>query len=267
MKKYLAIMKIRFINSLQYRIAALAGIITQIAWSVLGVLALSAFYKSNPLTYPMGFSQSTAYIWIQQAFLPMFMLWFFEEDIFDSIKKGNIAYELVRPVNLYNRWFCQSIASRLAKGVLRCIPVLIIGFLVPAPYGLMLPPSFIQFLLFLISMTIGLFVIIAFCMLVYISTFYLLSPTGMKTILVFFADFLAGSTIPLPFFPDKILSVIKILPFASMQNMPLRIYSGNIAGIEALNGILLQIFWFFMLTLVGKLWMQKATKTVIIQGG
>jgi ABC-2 type transport system permease protein len=267
MKKYVAIIKIRFINSLQYRIAAFAGIITQVAWSVLGVLALSAFYKSNPSAYPMGFSQSTAYIWIQQAFLPMFKLWFFEEDIFDSIQKGNIAYELVRPVNLYNRWFCQSIASRLAKGLLRCIPVLIIAFLVPAPYGLILPPNFMQFLLFLVSMALGLFVIIAFCMLVYISTFYLLSPAGMKTILVFFADFLAGSTIPLPFFPDKILSIVEILPFSSMQDMPLRIYSGNIAGIEAIHGILLQIVWLIALTLIGKLWMQKATKTVMIQGG
>jgi ABC-2 type transport system permease protein len=52
-----------------------------------------------------------------------------------------------------------------------------------------------------------------------------------------------------------------------MQNMPLRIYSGNIAGIDALRGIVFQIFWLVLLIAAGKLLMRRALKKVIVQGG
>lgn len=267
MKKYAAILRIRFVNSLQYRVAALAGLATQVAWAALGILALSAFYRADPAAYPMGFEQSTAYIWLQQAFLPMLMLWFFEDEIFTAIQRGNLAYELVRPIGLYSKWFCQSVASRLAKGVLRCAPVLLIGCLTPTPYGLMPPPGLAQFILFLLSLVLGILVVVSFCMLVYIATFYLVSPAGIKTICVFFADFLAGSTIPLPFFPDSIRTVVELLPFASMQNMPLRIYSGDIAGHAAIQSIALQLFWLLVLVAVGRWWMNRAAVRATVQGG
>lgn len=267
MKKYIAILRIRFANSLQYRVAALAGMVTQFAWAALAILAFSAFYRADPAAYPMAFSESVSYIWLQQAFLSVFMLWFFEEEIFEAIWDGNIAYELVRPIDLYSRWFCQSAASRLAKAALRCLPVLVVAFLVPAPYRLTLPPSAVQFALFLLSAALGFCVTVAFCMIVYISTFYLLSPAGMKTILVFFADFLAGGTVPLPFFPDRIRAVVELLPFAAMQNMPLRIYSGNIASADAARGILLQCFWLAVLVGLGRLWLSGALRRTVVQGG
>ena len=80
-------------------------------------------------------------------------------------------------------------------------------------------------------------------------------------------DFFAGSTVPLPFFPAPVRAVAELLPFAAMQNMPLRIYSGNIAGTDALRGILLQVFWLAALLLLGRLCMGRALKKVVVQGG
>ena len=267
MKKYLAILRIRFINSMQYRIAALAGIVTQFAWAGLGILSYAAFYKSNPSAYTMSFSGTVAYIWLQQAFLPLFMLWFFEEDIFEAIRDGNIAYELVRPIDLYSRWFCQSAASRLAKAALRCMPVLIVAFILPEPYRLILPPSVLQLSMFFLSMTLGFCVIVAFCMIVYISTFFLLSANGIKTVLIFFAEFLAGGTIPIPFFPEWLRRIVEVLPFASMKDIPLRIYSGNIDGTEAVHAILLQVFWLVFFVVFGRSWMQVALRRTVVHGG
>jgi ABC-2 type transport system permease protein len=52
-----------------------------------------------------------------------------------------------------------------------------------------------------------------------------------------------------------------------MQNMPLRIYSGNIGGADALAGIALQIFWIIVLLFIGRLMMSRTLKKVIVQGG
>jgi len=231
------------------------------------IFAFAAFYRVNPSAFPMEFKQVVSYIWMQQAFLALFMMWFWENDIAASISQGSIAYEMVRPINLYSRWFCQAAANRLARALLRCAPILVVAFFLPQPYRMSLPPDLIHFLLFVISAALSLSVIISFSMLVYISLFYTLSPAGIRLIVAVLSDFLAGATVPLPFFPDKIRAVVELLPFASMQNMPLRIYSGNITGNEALAGIALQLFWLVVLFLTGRFAMSRALKKVIVQGG
>lgn len=50
------------------------------------------------------------------------MMWFFEMDIFESIEKGTIAYELCRPLDIYNMWFARNMATRLSKALLRSVP-------------------------------------------------------------------------------------------------------------------------------------------------
>ena len=267
MKKYLAMFRIRFVNALQYRAAALAGMATQFAWGFMEIFAFAAFYRADPGAFPMEFSQTVSYIWMQQAFLALFASWFWERDIATAIMEGSIAYEMVRPVDLYSRWFCQASANRLARAAMRCAPILVVAFIVPEPYRMALPPDAGQLLLFLISALLALCVVVAFSMLMYISLFYTLSPMGVRLIVAVLSDFLAGATVPLPFFPGPLRAVAEMLPFAAMQNMPLRIYSGNIAGAGALAGIAFQLFWFVALLCIGRFFMARALKKVIVQGG
>ena len=267
MKKYLAVFRIRFINALQYRAAAAAGVATQFAWGFMEIFLFSAFYRANPGAFPMEFSHTVSYIWMQQAFLALFMLWFWESDVSEAIESGGIAYELVRPMNLYSRWFAQACANRSARALLRCAPILLIAFFVPEPYRMSLPPDFYTFFMFLISAALSLGVVVATSMLAYVSIFYTLSSTGVRTVFATIGGFLAGEFIPIPFFPAPIRAVVELLPFAAMQNMPLRIYSGNISGGNVLRGILFQLFWLGVLLALGQSTMRRALKRVVVQGG
>ena len=119
MKKYLSFFRIRFIAGLQYRAAAWAGIATQFAWGGMTILMFWAFYQNSSNVFPMEFQALSSYIWLQQALLAMFMAWFFDNEIFDSITSGSVAYELCRPCGVYTMWFVKNIAIRLSKVVLR----------------------------------------------------------------------------------------------------------------------------------------------------
>lgn len=266
MKKYWTFFRIRFTSGLQYRSAAYAGIATQFAWGFLTILMFRAFYETDPSVFPMTFSQLSSYIWLQQAFLTMLALWIFDNEIFAHITSGSIAYELSRPLDLYRMWMVKNLALRLSRAALRCLPILAVAFFLPEPFRLILP-TFPNFLLFLLTLVLGFFVVTAFAMLVYIATFYTMSPTGLRFILVSTADLLSGSLIPLPFFPEKVRRVVELLPFASMENIPLRVYSGALAGAELGRAILLQLFWLLTLTALGKLWMRCALRRVVVQGG
>jgi ABC-2 type transport system permease protein len=267
MKKYFSFFRLRFIYGLQYRAAAFGGIITQFLWGGLTVLLYKAYYEADSGAFSMGIQQVVTYTWLQQAFLALFMLWFFENDIFDAISNGNIAYEITRPVNLYNMWFTKNVASRLSKAVLRCMPVLILAAFVPEPYGITLPPNIGALLWFLVTMIMGTFVVVAFCMLVYIVTFYTLSSLGVKIVASSVVEFLAGAILPLPFFPEKIQNLMEILPFAAMQNVPLRAFTGNLVGAQLHMAVGLQVFWCVALVGLGKYMMRDALKKVVVQGG
>jgi len=264
---YLALFRIRFTNTIQYRAAAAAGIVTQFAWGFMEIFAFAAFYRTNPSAFPMEFSHTVSYIWMQQAFLALFMMWFWESDISEAIESGNVAYELVRPLNLYNRWFCQICANRIARALLRCMPILLVAFVIPEPYRMSLPPNHAQFALFILSTLLSLGVVAALSMLAYVSIFYTLSSLGIRLFFTTLAGFLAGEIIPIPFFPAPFRKIAELLPFAAMQNMPLRIYSGNIAGSDALRGIVFQLFWLVVMVIIGRCAVNHALRKVIIQGG
>ena len=267
MKQYLSFFRIRFLAGLQYRAAAWAGIATQFAWGGMLILMYRAFYENGANSFPMTFQELSSYIWMQQALLAMFMLWFYDNDIFDSITSGGVAYELCRPCDLYNMWFVKNMAIRLSKVVLRCVPILVITAFLPEPYGVGLPASLSAGLLFPVSLILGFLVLIAFSMLVYISAFYTISPMGIRILAASVSEFFAGSLIPIPFFPQWLQNVMNVLPFASVQSTPFLIYTGYLPTDEALWRIMVQLLWLVVLVFVGRLLMKRALKRVVVQGG
>ncbi|MDF2609974.1 MAG: transporter permease [Lachnospiraceae bacterium] len=267
MKKYRSFFRLRFEMGLQYRAAALAGVVTQFTWGFMEILVYGAFYKADASLFPMTLTALGSYIWLQQAFLAFFMAWFMEEEIFEAIIDGNIAYELCRPISIYSMWFTRSVANRLSRAVLRCFPILLVAAFLPKPFGLTAPGNLATFVLFVLTMLLGLLVTVAFCMLVYVLTFFTVSPQGLRILFVSSVEFFSGAVIPLPFFPDKIRSIMELLPFASMQNVPLRVYSEDLAGTAIGKAIILQVIWLFVLVGLGKLLCSIAVRRVTLQGG
>ena len=267
MKKYLSFFKIRFIAGIQYRAAALAGIVTQLAWGGMTLLMFRAFYQSNASAFPMTFEQLSSYTWMREAFLGMFMTWIFDMEIFDSITSGSIAYQLCRPCDIYNMWFTKNMATRLSNTLLRCVPILLIAVLLPEPFGIMPPPNAVSFALFLVSMLLGFLVLVAFSMLIYISAFFTVSPKGIRILAVSVTELFTGDIIPIPFFPKVLQPFMYAQPFASMQNTPFLIYSGHTDIEQAFSGILLQFVWLAVFLIFGRVLMKQALKKVVVQGG
>ena len=76
-----------------------------------------------------------------------------------------------------------------------------------------------------------------------------------------------GAIVPIPFFPEKIGRILELLPFASMQNVPLRIYSGSMSLEETARAAALQIAWLIVITALGKWLCWTAVRRVTVQGG
>lgn len=267
MKKYYSIFRIRFINNLQYRAVLIGHIMKNFIFGIMEILVYEALYRTDAFSLHMEFSQLVSYIWMHQIFLILFSVVFSDDEIYSAISTGSVVYDLVRPIGLYGRWFSQSAANRVAFTVVNCMPLTFLAVLIPKPYRLTLQIPISQFVLFLISAALAFLIVVAFAMVMYVSLFYIISQRGVKIIVTAITSFLSGGEIPLVFFPDKVLAVVKYLPFAAMQNMPLQIFSGTISGINTVKGICFQLFWLAALFLIGRLFMNHALKKVVVQGG
>jgi len=267
MRAYISVFKLRMSTGLQYRTAALAGIATQFFWGFIIIMVFEAFYSQTAIEPPIALEQLIAYVWLQQAFLSFVALWFRDNELFQLITTGNIAYEMCRPTGIYGFWYAKLLAQRLASALLRCFPVLIIACLLPQPYRLSMPPNATAFFLFIATLLLGLLILISLSMLIYISTFITLSPTGSLLMFSVLGEFFAGLIIPVPLMPDWLQRIVYALPFRWTADFPFRVYTGHISQQEALAGIPLQLLWLAGLAGIGMYTMRLALRRVVVQGG
>jgi ABC-2 type transport system permease protein len=80
-------------------------------------------------------------------------------------------------------------------------------------------------------------------------------------------DVFSGVLFPLYLLPGSLAEVFDLLPFKSMADGPIRIFTMDATGMEMLNVFGLQIFWIILLGLIGELAWRKAKTKLTVQGG
>jgi len=267
MKKYISFFRMRFSTCVQYRASYVSGLATQLPWGLMECVAYIALHESNPGAFPMELPAVVTYIWLKEAFLVLFNLWNADNDVFAMLTDGGISYELVRPLSLYAMGFARSAGGRAATVLTRSLPIALVALLLPAPFGLSLPASAGRFGLFLLTMALGACVSVALCMLVYLISFFTVSPDGLRRVMMGAGDLLSGNLIPLPFIPQPWRGIFELLPMGAMQNVPFRVYSGDLAGAAMWRAVGLQVFWLAVLVTLGHAVSVLAQRRVVVQGG
>lgn len=268
MNAYAGIFRMTFIRNLQYRAAAWAGVATQFCWGLLRIAVFFAFYQNVAAPLPMTHAQTASYLWLEQAFLALFVLWWQDGEMLDDITSGRVAYEFCRPYWLYGFWFMRLLSGRLSRTLLRCLPILLItGLLLQNEWRMTLPASPAAFVLFALSMAMSALLVTAISMLVYVLTFLTLSPGGARLVIGTAAEFLGGMLIPIPLMPEGLQRVLSWLPFRYISDLPLRVYSGHIPAADAVTGILVQAAWIAGFVALGALLFARIRRRVVIQGG
>lgn len=268
MRASFAFFKIRFNEAIQYKTSAIAGVITQLVWGCMYIMLYSAFMKNGNST-GMSVHQMSTYMWLQQAFIIMMSLWRIDEDIFEDIRNGNIAMQLVKPINIYNMWYARIFGKKLAMAILRMVPMIIIASL-PfwGEYSLIIQTNPMILLLSIISLIFSIALIMSYIMLMMSATLILISDEGIKILFRLTLEFFSGSVIPIDFMPTQFVQFIKFTPFYYMQNMSYNIYSGYYSDIHTiLISFVMQIVWIIILTILSRNIIKNRLKKIVVQGG
>ena len=267
MRAYLSIFRLRFVHGLQYRTAALAGIATQFAFGFLFLSVFLAFRSANPGATDFGPGSLATYVWLTQAFLVLVASWFRDGELLDTIVSGNLAYEYCRPLDLHLAWFFRLAAHRIAAALMRCFPILVVAWFLPAPYTLVPPASPGALVLFLATLTGGTAVMVALSELLYIGTIVTQTPAALFLLVGTLADFCAGLVVPLPFLPEPLRDFLGWLPFRLTADLPFRTWSGHLAPADSVVGLGAQVVWFLVLGATGRWLLTRIGRRLVVQGG
>jgi ABC-2 type transport system permease protein len=271
MQPYIAVIATRFKVLLQYRAAAIAGFGTQLFWGFIKVMVFVAFFETTSAGLPMTFSQVLVYVWLGQALLVM-LPWNVDAEIATQVRSGSVAYELLRPLDLYGFWFARTLAFRSAPAVLRMFPMLAVTYFVLPLVGLgewalPAPASMASGLLFACSVVGTLFLSTAFTTILHIALMWTVSGEGFNRIMPGLVTVLSGLVVPLPLLPDWLQPFLYWQPFRGMADVPYRIYSGHIPVDAAIVEIGVQWLWFAVIVWIGYWLLTRARRNLVIQGG
>jgi ABC-2 type transport system permease protein len=266
-KPYLSILRIKLIAGLQYRTVALAGLAINLFYGLILTTILLLFYRlGKNQNASMTIQQGVTYIWLAQCFINLIPLGL-DSEVYQKITSGDFAYELCRPLDLYWHWFARASAMRLSNTALKSGLGLIVCALLPAPYGIQAPASFLSLLAAILSLIAALLLSCSFTNLA--NTFLLqveLGP-GINNLLNALITIFSGMLVPLALFPDWLQPFLRMLPFAGLMDFPLELYIGLIPYSDLFFVLARQIFWIVALVLLGRWRLKKGLQRTVVQGG
>jgi viologen exporter family transport system permease protein len=268
---YAVLIGVRLREAAQYRAAAWAGVFTQVMFGFIILMTLEAFSTTRPERAPMTREQLVAYVWLGQAFLAL-LPWTVDRDVVHMVRTGTIAYELLRPLDLYAFWFCRTLGWRVAATTLRAIPLLLlVGVLFRLigldAYALPPPPSWSSAAAFLLSFAVAVPLGIVLTLLVQITILWSLRIDGITRLAPALVLVCGGMTIPLPMLPPSAAAVLYFLPFRGVVDAPYRAYSGSLPPREALLAALVSAGWVLLLVLGGRVLMRRGLRNAVVHGG
>lgn len=263
MSVYWSAFKMRVKLETQYRAAALGGLVTQGFFGLILVYLYRALYGAGA---PLATLEATAtYVWIQQAFFRMVLS--SEGELTQTIVKGDMAYQLVRPVDQYGFWFARIAAMKLTGSIMRAIPLLLIAALLPRGVGISLPFSLPALLAALLALALGLLTVTAVNAISCGFILLTLDNRGVSAMIALLTTFFCGNIVPLTLMPDSWQRVIGLMPFSQILDTPIRLYTGEYALTALPQTVLIQLFWVALLVLGGRLLWRRTLRRIVVQGG
>lgn len=259
MRAYISAFRIRVKLELQYRAAALGGLVTQVFFGLIAIYLYRALYGAN--ADPALLSATATYVWIQQAFFRMVLGG--DAALTDAILKGDFVYQIVRPVDQYSYWFSRILAQKSTGSLMRALPMLLFAALLPNGLGLSAPAGAGALLCAIFALLLGLITVTAVESISAGFVLLTLDNRGIYAIFSFIELLLCGNTIPLTLFPDSWQRFNQWQPFAQILDAPIRLYTGEYALSRFAQVALVQLGWIVVLVLLWRCTLRR----VIVQGG
>ena len=271
MSVYLALFKISFQQHLQYRVAAIAGAATNIAFGFFRIFLLTAFYNGSDAPQPMNLPDLYSYLWFGQVVFSVMPIVNLTGPDAEEIRSGAVAYRLIRPISIYKFYLARVLGQKVTAICTRSlIQVGVLLILLPAlglsKYGMRAPDAaMLPFLLLSLFLAVILSATIHTC--IYMTGFWTISTRGSASFSYAILALLSGLLVPLVFFLPSLKGIVDLLPFRGIYDTPAMIYNGALSIGRVLSSIAHQGVWVVIMIFLGAALARRGTGRLEVAGG
>ncbi|HEY5832371.1 ABC transporter permease [Streptomyces sp.] len=249
-----------------YRTATAAGVLTNTVFGLIVSYSYIALWDQRPHLGGYTEPQALTYVWTGQALLMVMALMGggFEDELMERIRSGDIAVDLYRPADLQGWWLAADLGRAGFHLLGRGVAPLVCGALV---FRLALPADALTWLLFVVSVALGVVVSFAIRFLVALSAFWLLDGAGVSQVAFLAGLFFSGMLLPLTVFPGWLGETARALPWAALLQVPADLLLERHRGTGAAVALASQAGWALALLGAGRLLQAVASRRLVVQGG
>ncbi|MEM3422072.1 MAG: ABC-2 family transporter protein [Candidatus Hadarchaeum sp.] len=263
MRRYFGYLRIAFLRGMIYRTSIYLSVIN------VGLLVLIQYYlwttvfekRSSVGNY--SFQSLLTYVLIARV-LSAFLQVNVDTEIGNRIRKGDIATDLIRPVDLQVSTFLESLGTSLTGLFLVTIP----AFMILLGLGLVrLPHDLLAFISFSMSVTLAYALLFSVSYVFGLLAFWTKTGWGLSDVKDALLLFFSGSFLPVELYPTWLRTIAEILPFRSIIDTPMRLYMGGMEPRVVLGLLLQQLVWTIFLLGLGRLLWNAAMRRLEVYGG
>lgn len=259
MRKYWAIFKISWQNTLVYRF----NILMWRGRMMVAFLGIYWFWRAV-------LSQSGQIAGYQTVTLPGYLLVVFflqylvigneSFNISSEIASGDLNNYLLKPLGYFANWLARDWALKLLNLILCFIEAALLVKIFNLP--LVVPGNFGQGLLFA-GVAIGAALLYFFFSFLFSGfSFWYPEHNGwpLRFLMLMFLEFFVGTAFPLDIFPHAVYQILQWLPTSYLIFFPAQIYLGRLAVSEIIQGIAMMSLWLIILVVLSRFVWQKGLK-------
>lgn len=261
--KYWSVFLMALQQSIAYRGRTFMTLLANLIWVVMLYYLWQTVYAGNSAIQGFSWTQMRSYILLSYA-INMLVSFYSAGRMMAPIRTGEIAQDLLRPLDYLYSQFALTLGSAVIEGGLSALVTITLGVLF---FGLQPPVSLTAFLWFGISIGLGFLIKFLVTFLTTLLCFWTVNAVGLLWAQSAIINLLSGMLVPLAFFPDGLRTLAQWLPFQGIVYTPVMIYLGQTQGMAVPQALALQAGWVVILWISARLFWVRAVRALDIQGG
>ncbi|MBR6403066.1 MAG: ABC-2 family transporter protein [Eubacterium sp.] len=180
----------------------------------------------------------------------------------DKIRSGEIAMDLLKPMNYMAYLFSTYVGENIINLIFRTVPLVIVSSIFWKQHI----ASLHYYCFFLISILFSFFINFLYSYIIGLIAFWLLVTWPLNMMLNSIYKFFSGIWIPVFLMPKTLNSISNILPFKYIYSAPISILLAE-KQVDVMTQLLLQLTWCIGLSIFSVCIWNYAKRKLVIQGG
>lgn len=261
---YIYYFTMRLRTVFKYRVDTIFRIIRALVSFFTQIYLWKALYGSSQEVAGVSIAQMMTFV-VVTRFINSLTSIRLSRDIEDRVKSGEIATDLIRPMDIRLLFASRSLGDSLASLLLDGIPVVL--FCIVYLGGIMAPASPAHFMMFVISTLMAIIVNISLELLIGTLAFWYMNAGKLNMFVYSLSALFSGGVVPLWFLPSWLKYIAYALPLQAINFIPMNIYLGNVTIMGSVQSICVQAAWAALLLAIQSMLWSKILKKIVLFGG